>query len=572
MRPFLRTLANAAGDLTRFLDRHYLAAKAADFLHRSLRRRMSQAVLAAAAGFLGARLSAVGGAGPTAALAFVCGLSAWTLQLWATRVLSARLAYARSHGAFLLKDRKKTALLNDLPRLWRRVYAPEIPLVFPDPETHHQLRLDLRKLEKDAVGRTPESRRFDFGLSLSHDRSSCALLTARAFRAAVEYELRTSHPQNAQDARLGFSLALLEDALDETALGHSEDSTFERQAAHAFLAAAKDHLSAQHAFLERCFFIVESAVRRQFQTFWRRNVALALEARIGALLRCLHERYETTRIDVQDLLWRDEESLLALTLAVAEDLGGLPPDTLPLADTLRLQAEAEARRVFSPNPETVRRIVRRMRGYDLVQAVLMLAATDPAYALAYGSGTAPDSPRRGVCDPAIDLNNAGATNRDRRRLKRLHQAAVHTASQWPDACRNACTSAEDFTQSLPLPESLRAARLAWHTNDQNLRKHVLSGTLSGHALEARLAAIARADGQATERLRTLRLCRELAAWELDYTLAYVLTLCGFDSSAPDNQAPTAKNPKPSSRGTITPRRQKPSIKKEFPRHQTRTSG
>ena len=59
----LRAIRLALRDVARFLDRHYLTAKAADFLHRSLRRRMSQAVLAATAGFLGPRFSAIGGAG-----------------------------------------------------------------------------------------------------------------------------------------------------------------------------------------------------------------------------------------------------------------------------------------------------------------------------------------------------------------------------------------------------------------------------------------------------------------------------------------------------------------------------
>ena len=535
-RAALRVINLALRDVARFLDRHYLTAKSADFLHRSLRRRMSQAVLAAAAGFLGARYSAIGGAGPTAALAFVFGLSAWGLQMWATRVLSARLAYARSHGAVLLKDRKKTALMDDLPRLWRRVYAPEIPIVFPDPSVRQALRKRLLNLEQGAVGRTAETRRFDFGHALSHDRSSCALLTARAFRAAVEYELQTAHPQNTQDARLGFSISLLEDALDAAAIGHSENSTFERQAAHAFLAQAKEQLADRHGFFERCLLAVETTIRRQFQTFWRRNVALALEARTGALLRRLHQRYRTTRIDVQDLLWRDEESLFALTLAIADDLGESSAADLPLADTLCLEAEAEARHVFSPDPETVRRIVRRMRGYDLVQATLMLAATDPDYALAYGSGTLPDSPRQGPCDPALDLADAGATGRDQRYLERLNNNAVAAEALWPEACVKACASPQDFDGSLPSPESRRAARLAWHADDGGLRTNVLSGSLFGESLAARLAEIAGDDAQVTERLRALRLCRELAAWELAYTLYYALALCGFDPSGPDSVA------------------------------------
>ena len=314
----------------------------------------------------------------------------------------------------------------------------------------------------------------------------CSRLALFAPRCSTNSRRRTR--KTPRTPRLGFSIALLEDALGAAALGHSEDSTFERQAAHAFLAQAKDHLAARYAFVERCLFIVETTVRRQFQTFWRRNVALALEARTGALLRRLHERYQTTRIDVQDLLWRDEESLFALTLAIADDLGESPPDDLPLADALRLDAQAEARRVFSPDPKTVRRVVRRMRGYDLVQATLMLAAIDPDYALAYGSGTLPDSPRQGPCDPALDLADSGATDRDRRCLERLYDGAVGAEARWPEACVNACTSPEGFAAALPSPESRRSARLAWHADDANFRTDVLSGRLFGDALATRLAA------------------------------------------------------------------------------------
>ena len=87
------------------------------------------------------------------------------------------------------------------------------------------------------------------------------------------------------------------------------------------------------------------------------------------------------------------------------------------------------------------------------------------------------------------------------------------------------------TQACPSPEARRAARLAWHTDDRGLRRGVLSGRLHGPALEARLHAVADGCKQATERLRTLRLRRELAAWELDYALGYALTLCGFDGTA-----------------------------------------
>ena len=525
-RHLFNLLSLATRDLGRFLDRHYLTAKAADFLHRSLRRRMSQAALAAVAGFAGARLSTQHGAGATAALAFTFGLCAWVLQIWATRILSNRLAYARSHGAFLLKDRKKNAFVHNLPRLWRRVYAAEIPIAFPDPAPRLELRQQLVSIERGARGNHPESRRFDFGRSLSHRRAGYALLSARAFSAAAQYELQTSHPQTTQDARLGFSLALLEDALDTTALGHNEESSFERQAAHAFLAQAREHLNAQLHLPRRLCLLVESTLRRQLQTFWRRNVALALEARAGAILHDLHQRYQTTRIDVQDLLWGDDEALLALSLAIAQDNG---PHHPPVAQTLRQSAVQAARHVFSDNPATVHRIISRMHGYDLVQATLILAANDPDYALAYGSGIRPDSPRQGPCDPLEDLTAAQAPSRDYARLDQLADAARQAEADWPAACLSACGPEHTLHHILADPQASRALRLAWHGDHNALRSRVRSGHLSGGALESTLETIATAAPQATERLRTLRLSRELAAWNLAYTTSYVTTLCGFDA-------------------------------------------
>ena len=322
-----------------------------------------------------------------------------------------RLSYARAHGGFLLKDRKKSELLDDLPRLWRRVYALDVALAFPDRKARKKMRKYVRHLERKARGSAPETRRFDLGYLLAHERASLALLSPRAFRAAAEYELKTTHPQQAQDARLGFSLALLEDALDATALGEGSESSLERQLAHDALASARTALHEAFPMHRRCLHVLSDALRRYPQAFWRRNVALALEARAGRLLQDLHRRYRTGRIDAQDLLWQDGEALFHLSLAVACD--GQPP----IAQAIRDGMTDEARRVYSGNPRTVKRLVRRMHGFDLVQASLLLAARDPAYAEALGSGQDPDSPRQGPPDPYLDLALAGAGKADARRLR-----------------------------------------------------------------------------------------------------------------------------------------------------------
>ena len=407
----MTALWRALQDLARLLDRHYLAAKAGDLLHRSLRRRVSQVMLAFSAGLLGARAQDGESAGLAAVVACACGLLALSLQIWATQALGKRLSYAHAHGGFLLKDRKKSELLDDLPRLWRRVYALDVALAFPDRKARKKMRKYVRHLERKARGNAPETRRFDLGYLLAHERASLALLSPGAFRAAAEYELKTTHPQQAQDARLGFSLALLEDALDATAL--------EKAARAASNASWPTTPWPQPGPLCMKLFRYTGAActscrtpsGRYLQAFWRRNVALALEARAGRLLQDLHRRYRTGRIDAQDLLWQDSEALFHLSLAVASD--GQPP----IAQAIRDGMTDEARRVYSKDSRTVKRLVRRMHGFDLVQASLLLAARDPAYAEALGSGQNPDSPRQGPPDPYLDLALAGAGRADARRLR-----------------------------------------------------------------------------------------------------------------------------------------------------------
>ena len=77
----MTALWRALQDLARLLDRHYLAAKAGDLLHRSLQRRVSQVMLAFSAGLLGARAQEGESAGLAAVVACACGLLALSLQL-----------------------------------------------------------------------------------------------------------------------------------------------------------------------------------------------------------------------------------------------------------------------------------------------------------------------------------------------------------------------------------------------------------------------------------------------------------------------------------------------------------
>ena len=482
----LKPWAFALRDLLRFLDRHYLAAKTADFLHRSLRRRMSQVALAVAAGILGANLTQTTVTGPGAALAAVIGLFAWCLQVWATKALEAKLAYARSHGVFLLKDRRKTELLKDLPRIWRRVYAPEIPQRFPDPNQRRQLRKTLKKMERNSLGQTWESRRFDFGLTLSHARSGLSLLSARAFRAAVEYELMTSHPQSTQDARLGFSLALLEDALDGAVTGGDLESLPQRLSAHPFTTRAERALRTHDRGLLFYLQPLMDTLHRHVQAFWRRNAWLALEARTGALLKRLHDRYDNLHVDAQDLLWQDDEALLSLALSMPKDT----EDETSIADVIRRETAREARRVFSREKVSALRIVTRMYGHDLVRATLLLAASDPEYALACGSGVPAGSPRTGACDPLEDLKDAGAPASAERRLRRIHQHA-RKAHRKPSPCPDDAK-----------PNEFRTGSVALHEGNDNT----------------------------AEQLRFLRLKRELASWEMAYAKAHVLRLCHFESN------------------------------------------
>ena len=222
------------------------------------------------------------------------------------------------------------------------------------------------------------------------------------------------------------------------------------------------------------------------QAFWRRNAWLALEARTGALLKRLHDRYDNLHVDAQDLLWQDDEALLSLALSMPKDT----EDETSITDVIRRETAREARQVFSREKVSAQRIVTRMYGHDLVRATLLLAASDPEYALACGSGVPAGSPRTGACDPLEDLKDAGAPASAERRLRRIHQHASK-AHRKPSPCPDDAK-----------PNEFRTGSAALHDGNDNT----------------------------TEQLRFLRLKRELASWEMTYAKAHVLRLCNFESN------------------------------------------
>ena len=327
-----RTTTQAAHffqDVTRFADRHYVIAKGSELFYKSVKRRIGQFMFFGTTFFIGGKaifgqevhLSQVG------ALAAVAGLVAYGFQWWANKVLQRNVEYAQSHGANLLKDRKKSRFIKQLGVLWEAVYAPEAAALFSAAHRRRAaaeiacikkgIRAKHRQqgpLGQDACA-IEEVVRFELGHVLSSSEERYALLDKEGFCAAVEYELRTFHPQNVQVKRLGFSIAQLEDLLDGATLTRSDTKILE-QRAHFIIQEIAVCAASQLPRRRHVAQQIRHAWSHYCQTFWQHNIALSVEASVGSLLYKLHTKYKTGLIDAQDVIWQEKEALGYIEAAV----------------------------------------------------------------------------------------------------------------------------------------------------------------------------------------------------------------------------------------------------------------
>ena len=501
-------------DVTRFADKHYVIAKSGEFLYKSVKRRVGQFIFFAATCFIGGKavtgqevhLSQVG------ALAAIAGLVAYGFQWWANRVLHKHIDYAQSHGANLLEDRKKAHFIGQLGNLWEAVYAPESSVLFS--EAHRRkAAAEIARIKKAVCEKhwqkilpaqnpcdIKEIIRFDLGYILSNSDERYALLDKEGFCAAVEYELRTFHPQSVQAKRLGFSIAQLEDLLDGATLTRNDTKIFE-QRAHSSLQEIAVCVADQLPFWGYATWQIHQAWLRYCQAFWQYNIALSIEASVGSLLYRLHNKYETGMIDAQDIIWQDKESLDCLQ----HQLGGKAPT---IVDEIKSEARKIIRKIFSHHKNHARRLVIRMYGYNVLHGINLLMAYDHQYAT-----------NKLNHSPIDDMQIIITIHKKLEETSRIMRVAEKTMRLFHEY-----THVNHNILQFYNGEEKRAIETAYYTNYKGLRQKIFSTTScqqANSAVEVLFEEIAEQKSIFTHRLRTLRLHKELAILELEDVMEHI---------------------------------------------------
>lgn len=503
-------------DVARFIDRHYVVAKGSEFLYKSVKRRMGQFIFFATTFFIGGKavagqevhLSHVG------ALMTLAGLAAYGLQWWANKVLHKHIDYAQSHGVNLLQDRKKSRFIEQLGDIWEAVYAPDASILFS--EAHRRkATAEIARIKKavdekhqhkilqpgrDACA-IEEIARFELGYVLSNSNERYALLDKEGFCAAVEYELRTFHPQNVQVKRLGFSIYQLEDLLDGATLTRNDVKMVE-QRAHFSIQEIAACIANRLPFWGYVRWQVRHAWSRYCQTFWQYNIALSMEASVGSLLYRLHNKYETGMIDAQDIIWQDKESLCYLQ----HQLGDKAPDII---DEIKSETRKIVRKIFSQHKKHAKRLVTRMYGYNISYSINLLLSCDHEYATGQLNH-----------NPTDDMQ---IITTDRKELEMISRAV--RISEKDMKLFHEYTSANYHVIQPYDEEERRAIETAYYINYKGLRQKIASSTTRhrqiNDTVEELLKEISGYKSGFTNRLIALRLHKALAILEFKDVLEHV---------------------------------------------------
>ena len=500
-------IAHFFQDLTQFVDRHYVIAKGSELFYKSVRRRVGQFIFFATTFFVGGKalvgqgvdLSQVG------ALAAAAGLVAYGFQWWANKVLHRNVEYAQSHGANLLKDRKRSHFIKQLGALWEAVYAPEAAVLF-SPAQQQRAAAEIARIKQairakhqqqsqpgQGAGDIEEVVRFDLGHVLSNSEERYALLDKEGFCAAVEYELRTFHPQNVQLKRLGFSIAQLEDLLDGATLTRNDTKILEQRAHFSIqeiAACAASQLPLRRYVTQQ----IHHAWSRYCQTFWQHNVTLSVEASVGSLLYRLHNTYNTGLIDAQDVIWQEEEALDYIEQQLLDKAPAV-------VDEIKCGTKQIIRRIFSPHKENARRLVLRMYGHNIRYGIHLLMLYDSQYA----TNKLNRSPLDNMCMITKNHKAIGKISR-----------AMDNATKTMTRFHAFIDLHHDILQPYDREER-RAIETAYYIDHKGLRQKIFSMTTPCKRVDDEITGlfeeVAGHKSVFTHRLRTLRLHKELAILE-----------------------------------------------------------
>jgi len=425
------------------------------------------------------------------------------------RVLSGKLTtVAEANDLNLMEDYRKSQAVEHLGVLWDKVFWYESQLRYSARQRREereqiaalteQLTGKIRAWDSDVLGQ----------LGLRDDRDFHDVVTAvlserplthnleksrEGFIISALYALRHSLPQSSEAYDIGFRLSLYEDLCDGAYFDRSDVKLSEQYAGNQLLADVK-----------RAVGFNRIDALRQLPTMiagqlWFFLVTRKVATAAGAAVRQLNTKYGTDIFNSQVLLWPGEENAAWL-----RQFPGAGEEVLRLRKSILHAALGRDR-------QRACEMIDRAFLPCFILATELRARYDPEYcdeSLNYVNEETGSAVQNSL---ASDLETAGCRARDINRAQRYAARVKREQSVLTDYL--VATRGQSFLDDRV---TLRAVRIAFHTNESRMKKMLLSGKdATANRIEGEIDQVIQNARTYGERLVGLRLHHQLTLLQLE---------------------------------------------------------
>jgi hypothetical protein len=421
------------------------------------------------------------------------------------RALSGKLTtVAEANDLNLMEDYRKSQAVEHLNVLWDKVFWYESEIRYSAQQRAEE-REQIRALTEQV---TNGIRAWDSSalsqLGLEEDKDFRGVVTAvlsehplthnleksrEGFIISALYALRHSLPQSSEAYDIGFRLSLYEDLCDGAYFDRSDVKLLEQYAGHQLLADVKKTVGFGRLDALRQ---LPAQIAGQFWFFlMTRKIATGA----GAAVQRLNARYGTDVFNSQVLLWPGEEDAAWL-----DDFAGAREEVLSLR-------RAILRAALGRDAEHAAEMIDRAFLPCFFVATELRARYDPEYCdgtLDYASEDTNATVQNSLVG---DLKRVGCRRRDVDRARRYAAQVKREQSVLRDYL--VATRGASFLDDRA---TLRAVKVAFHANENRMKKMLMSGS---DAVSNQIERVIRNARTYAERLVGLRLHHQLTLLQLE---------------------------------------------------------
>ncbi len=434
-------------------------------------------------------------------------LTVGAILCYLPRILTGRLTtLAEANDLNLMEDYRKSQAVEHLNYLWDYVFWYESAIRYGQEE---------RQLEREHIGAIREhvdltirewnaAVREQLGLRSEQDQDDMvmAILSERPLSNSLErsregfmisslYALRHSFPQSSEAYDIGYRMNLYEDFCDGAYFDASDTKLTEQYAGNVSLTDIKRQVG--FGRLDAIRQVPGQISAKLWFFLITRKVAMAA----GRAVQFLNDTYKTDAFNSQVVLWPGEEDAawLAPFPGAKEHILKLRKATIVAALGCDFErAECVLERAFEP---------------AFQNATELRARFDPEYCTGQLDYTTEDTQKDITNNLVADVQAMGYRNEDIERAKnyagRIHREQNALLQYLKTNKENA------ILNDTP---TLRAVKIAYHTNSGNLKKLIHTPSVNSARIKTQLQIAVKSEPAQTTHLIALRLHHHLTALHL----------------------------------------------------------